>query len=120
VSDLQPGFYDVTLKVTDNDGLVDTDTMLLAASGPGFPSPNANLTMNTFKLIKSKRSGNTTTSMSGTISDLPQLSLVNGSTVSSRITMQLFGALSGGDDLVVSGEATLNVTETSKTLTISK
>jgi len=28
-----PGFYDVILTVTDNDGLVDTDTMLLAAAG---------------------------------------------------------------------------------------
>jgi hypothetical protein len=34
VSDLQPGYYDVTLTVRDNDGLTDTDTMLLAVAGP--------------------------------------------------------------------------------------
>jgi len=33
VPTLNPGFYDVILTVTDNDGLVDTDTMLLAAAG---------------------------------------------------------------------------------------
>ena len=33
VSALNPGFYDVILTVTDNDGLVDTDTMLLAVAG---------------------------------------------------------------------------------------
>jgi len=30
---LNPGFYDVTLTVTDNDGLTDSDSMLLAAAG---------------------------------------------------------------------------------------
>lgn len=34
VSDLEPGFYDVTLTVTDNEGATDTDIMLLAATGP--------------------------------------------------------------------------------------
>jgi hypothetical protein len=33
VPTLNPGFYDVILTVRDNDGLVDTDTMLLAAAG---------------------------------------------------------------------------------------
>jgi len=33
VSDLQPGFYDVTLTVTDKRGLTDTDTMLFSAMG---------------------------------------------------------------------------------------
>jgi len=34
ISDLESGFYDVALTVTDNDGLTGTDTMLLAAAGP--------------------------------------------------------------------------------------
>ena len=33
VSNLQPGFYDVTLTVTDNQGLNDTDTMFFSAIG---------------------------------------------------------------------------------------
>ncbi len=33
VSTLQPGFYDVTLTVTDNQGLTNTDTMLFSAMG---------------------------------------------------------------------------------------
>lgn len=33
VSDLVPGFYDVVLTVTDNDGLKDTDEMLFSAIG---------------------------------------------------------------------------------------
>lgn len=33
VSNLAAGFYDVTLVVTDNDGAVDTDTMLLGVAG---------------------------------------------------------------------------------------
>ena len=34
VSDLQSGFYDVTLTVTDNDGLTGSDSMVLAVSDP--------------------------------------------------------------------------------------
>jgi hypothetical protein len=30
---LQPGFYDVTLTVTDNQGLTDTDTIVFSAIG---------------------------------------------------------------------------------------
>ncbi len=33
LSSLEPGFYDVTLTVTDNQGLSNTDTMLLSAMG---------------------------------------------------------------------------------------
>jgi len=33
VSNLQPGFYDVTLTVTDNQGLTGTDTMMFSAIG---------------------------------------------------------------------------------------
>ena len=34
IPDMEIGFYDVTLTVTDDDGLSDTDTMLLAVAGP--------------------------------------------------------------------------------------
>ena len=33
IEDLAPGFYDIVLKVTDNDGLTDTDDTLLAVFG---------------------------------------------------------------------------------------
>ncbi|MCK8601346.1 PKD domain-containing protein [Desulfoferrobacter suflitae] len=35
VVNLEKGFYEVTLTVTDNSGLTDTDKMVLAVSGPG-------------------------------------------------------------------------------------
>lgn len=122
VSDLFPGFYDVSLTVTDDGGSKATDSMLLAASGQcsGWPDPNANLNMSSFRITKGKRNGRTTTQMSGNIIDLPELILFNGDTVRSRITIELFGSLPGGDDLVVSEEAVLNVTETNKTLDIRK
>lgn len=78
------------------------------------------LNLDSFKIVNNKQSGKTTTSMSGTIPDLPQLNLSNGSTVNARITIELFNALPGGDNIVVSGETTLNVKDTNKTLTISK
>jgi hypothetical protein len=39
ISDLHLGFYDVYLTVTDNGGLVDVDSMVLAAAGPCPVSP---------------------------------------------------------------------------------
>ena len=121
VSDLQPGFYDVFLTVTDNLGQRIQNSMLLAVAGEGttWPTPNANLDVSSFRITKTKRTGITTTSMSGTI-DLPELGLANGDTVRSRITIELFGSLAGGDDLVMSEEATLKVKETNKTLDIRK
>ncbi len=57
--------------------------------------------------------------MLGTI-NLPELSVSNGGTVQSRITIELFGVLDGGGDVIMSKEATLTVTETPKTLDIRK
>jgi len=120
LSTLNPGFYDVTLIVADNDGLTGTDTMLLAAAGQGtWPNPNTNIDVSKFKMTKDKRTGITTTSMHGTI-DLPALSLVNGNTVNSRMTIELFGALPGGVDLIMSEDTILKVRDTKKELTISK
>ena len=36
ISNLQPGFYNVTLTVSDPDGLSDTDTMVCAATGKAY------------------------------------------------------------------------------------
>jgi hypothetical protein len=119
VQDLNPGFYDVTLTVTDNGGLTHADTMLLAVAGPyqGWPQPNGTLSITNFKIIQSKKTGATTTSISGSIA-LPELSL--GDKVQSRVTIELFDALSGGGDCVLSEEVTLSVSDKPKNLVISK
>lgn len=43
VTDLEPGIYDVTLTVTDNDGLTDTDTMVLTVLSNVPPIANSGL-----------------------------------------------------------------------------
>jgi len=77
------------------------------------------LAVDSFRITENKRRGRTTTQMLGTIT-LPELNVINGGTVQSRITIELFGVLPGGGDLIMSEEATLTVTETPKTLDIRK
>lgn len=57
--------------------------------------------------------------MFGTI-DLPDLNLYDGDTVESRITVELFGALPNGSNLVMSEEATLTVRDRRNILMIRK
>ena len=79
VEGLAKGFYDVTLTVTDENGLVDTDTMLLAASGPcesqppSLPAANGKLNLWNFKIKKFKFCNWAFARMYGTVdaSDLP-------------------------------------------------
>jgi len=79
------------------------------------------LNTNSFNITKNKKSGSTTTSMSGTIPNLPALNLANGDTVNAIITIQLLNAVSPGVDLVItSDKMTLNVTDSSKAFTIRK
>ena len=110
VSDLEPGFYDVTLTVTDNDGLENTDTMLLAATGKcdGPAQPNAGFYVKRFKIMKYKRWKWAAVSMNGMI-DLPDLNLPDKGKVDSEITIKLFNVLSDGSDLVLSQEKKLRV-----------
>lgn len=117
ISDLKPGFYDLTLIVTDNDGAKGIETILLAVSGR--PIPNANLDVQNCSMINQKRTGKTTTVISANVY-LPALNLINGDTVKSRITIELFQALAGGRDLIMSEEATLKVNESRKLLVIRK
>lgn len=119
VLDLQPGFYDVVLTVTDNLGVTSTDRMLLAVAGQGtgWPNPNGVLSVTNFRIAKNIKEDVTTTSMSGDII-LPELTL--GNTVQSRITVELFNALVGGGDCVLSEELTLDVRERGRFLIIGK
>jgi hypothetical protein len=119
ISHLSPGFYDVILTVRDNDGHVDTDRMLLAAAGQcdEWPNPNGALTVESFKIVQNKKSGVTTTSMSGNAT-LP--AIFPKSKVRSRITIELFDVLSRGRDCVLSEEMTLHVTEAGNKLVIGQ
>lgn len=79
VEGLAKGFYDVTLTVTDENGLVDTDTMLLAAAGVckdqggSLPPANGKLHVWNFKIKKFKFCNWAFARMYGTVdaSDLP-------------------------------------------------
>jgi hypothetical protein len=119
ISHLAPGFYDVILTVRDNDGHVDTDRMLVAAAGQcdEWPNPNGALTVESFKIVQNKKSGVTTTSMSGNAT-LP--AIFPKSKVRSRITIELFDVLSRGRDCVLSEEMTLHVTEAGNKLVIGQ
>jgi hypothetical protein len=119
VSDLEPGFYEVTLTVRDDDDVTATDTMLLACSGPcaAWPQPNANLNLSSFAIGRHKPTGRTFTKMFGE-TDLPEFSF--GSTVDSRITIELFGICPDGGDWVMSGEPTLKVRDGWKWFLITK
>jgi hypothetical protein len=74
-----------------------------------WPVPNADFSLNDFRITKFKNWNYTITSMLGTIELPPELNLGDGDTVDARITIELFGALDGGDDLIASSEATLSV-----------
>lgn len=114
VSELKSGFYDVSLTVTDNDNLVDTDNMLLAV----YAKRNVGLAVKTFSITKDKRSQNTTTSLSGAFVGFPTLSLA-GPTVHSRITVELFDPLGDGVDLIMSETVPLTVTDTTSTVALA-
>jgi len=79
VEGLAKGFYDVTLSVTDENGLVDIDTMLLAAAGAcedqggSLPPANDKLQLWNFKIKKYKFCNWAFARVYGTVdaSDLP-------------------------------------------------
>ena len=119
VSDLQPGFYDVTLTVTDNHWATGTDTMLLAVAGESteWPSPNGDLSLNIFNITQVKKTKAATTLLAGKVK-LPDLNL--GDKVHGRVTIELFDALAGGDDCVLSEELSLKVQNGKILLVIGK
>jgi hypothetical protein len=95
VSDLEPGFYDVELMVTDNDEYTATDTMLLAASGPSGAGTepkiqeNAELNLWNFELKKYKYCKWSTARMLGTF-DLPDdFEFNRGDDLVGKVTVQI-------------------------------
>ncbi len=52
--------------------------------------------------------------------DLPDLDLNNSDSVKTRITIELFDALKGGGDVVISDETTLSVKDRPRILMIKK
>jgi hypothetical protein len=73
--------------------------------------------MEKFKLSQSKITNAAKLSFSGD-ANLPLLSL--GETVQGRVTIELFDALTGGGDCVLSDEAILNVKDLENHLLISE
>ena len=97
VNELAKSLYDVTLTVTDGNGLVDTDTMLLAAAGPaGSQPPAPPPTSDELKLwnlnIKKYRFSNwASASVHGTFdaSDLPLSNCKDESGLKAIVTLQV-------------------------------
>jgi len=109
----------VLLTVTDNDGATGSDTMLLAVAGQcdGWPNPNGDLSLNIFNITQIKKNKAATTLMSGKVT-LPSLNLAK--TIQGRVTIELFDALLGGGDCVLSDELSLKVWDGNKFLVIGK
>lgn len=108
---------EIQLTVIDNDGKEGRDRMLLAVAG--WPQSNTGFALEEFKIAESKKTGNTTLSIGGAI-DLPELGISDGDVVESRTTVELFGVLPDGGDLIVSGKADLQVKIKRNSLIISK
>lgn len=96
VEGLAKGFYDVTLTVTDENGLVDTDTMLLAAAGAcedqdGSLPPAKELHLWRFKIKKYKYCNWAFARVYGTVdaSDLPLDSINDEDGLKARVILQV-------------------------------
>jgi|GEM_PF-3905938 len=117
LTDLPSGIYNVTLTVTDNDGLIGEDTAILAAAGhcDQWPQPNAAFRIKKLKLKKNKGKNKKDAMVIGDV-EIPDLNVENGDTVPARVTIELFNALPSGEDVVFSDEANLKVKKCKKRL----
>jgi len=97
IIELAKGLYDVTLTVTDQNGFVDTDTMLLAAAGPCESEPPAppptsgKLKLWNFDIKKYRFSNWASASMYGTFdaSDLPLRNCKDKRGLKAKVTLQV-------------------------------
>ena len=72
----------------------------------GWPEPNADLNIKKLEIKEGKK--DTKLKVDGSI-DLPELGVSHGDIVESRTTIEIFGILPDGSDLVISSEETLEV-----------
>ena len=90
-----------------NSGLVDSTYICVPHDmGAGWSEQNADLNIKKLEIKEGKE--DTKLKIDGSI-DLPELGVSHGDIVESRTTMEIFGILPDGSDLVISSEETLEV-----------
>lgn len=90
-----------------NSGLVDSTYIHVPHDmSAGWPEPNADLNIKKLKIKEGRK--DTKLKVDGSI-DLPELRVSHGDIVESRTTIEIFGILPDGSDLVISSEETLEV-----------
>ena len=110
LSGLEPGFYVVTLTVTDDAGNKAADTMLLAVAGKceDRPEPNAIFDIRRFRIkqYKYKWWKRTYAEIIGRL-DLPDLYVSNGEYVDAKVTIELM--LPDGEKVTFSDTSSENI-----------
>jgi hypothetical protein len=95
VSELKPGFYDVELTVTDDEGYTATDTMVMAASGPSGAGKepeiqeNAELNLWRLKMKKYKYCKWSIARMLGTFDLADDVEFNRGDDLVGKVTIQV-------------------------------
>ena len=82
--------------------------LAVAESCADWPQPNAGFDIKKFSIIKPKKFGKAKSVMLGNV-DLPDLGVTSGDVLPVRITIELFGALPDGGELVLSDETNVRV-----------
>jgi hypothetical protein len=112
-SDLQKGFYEAKLTVT-NGGFPAVDFVNIFAAGPceAQPEPpveaDADLKVWGLKLKKFKRCKWSFASMYGTF-DFPEVDLDHNGTVNAEVSIKLLGAKPNGEDFLVKGKTACKI-----------
>ncbi len=111
VSSLEPGFYDVTLTVYDDDGLTGMDEMTLAVAGgeTTIPPETEELDLNHLVIIRENYFGNSFIEFSGRF-NMEGVELPEGA-YEARVAIQIAGVLDNNADLVISKDITLEAYE---------